>query len=725
MMRRLGRTTFGIAMLFIILLAGCDSVKKDASLEFDYSRDPIVVFNPDWTILPLPTNLMNPTFRQQIEVNVPKMEARNFPDYCTADGSEVLACMDLRAVIKQEDIDSGKYDSYMFTSIAAYEDIEKMGYDIEPDSDLTLYMKTTLNRLDGYYPGFIPDIPLSRKLDLNSVKPYGSGENDFAAEEANFFFIDITDKDNPVTISSADYQLIFDLESRDAFPYRLTIRNNPDVDNNMYMPLPFESGHIYLVVLTGVNDKGIKDTDGTSFIADSPFLLLASETPYIAPDGSSRNNLFTDLAYVQEIEEARQTTDYGLKIWQSIVGDKRKRGEVVAAYSFSISSTPESVYMDPQQIVLSTNPLLPEGAIGKKYDKDGELANTCTKVGKDFKPSFTLSSEIDTETVSTDNVKLYKKLEDGSYENVGISVSAENTDGKAVITLTPESELDTKLTYLVVANNSIKNKNENITNADVYSSLVKSEFPIINDSQWNSPFLDSRPDIYVSLNGLPDTLVDKEALADDPTTLTTEHLVSILTLIDAIREDYKPDVEFILTTDLANKREDILMMYTFNPGGCSAAIDPNEIDLVDADVTGDFDIVSTFSNELLPEDLVMNMLGEFVQTGVILDGTAVLSGTLYETDTKENGFDLDSVNVNDDGTFTLMIADYPISKDLSELLSEDTTANITMNGTIYNSVRIEGDVVSVIKKVSFLTDVTVEGVFTAFKRTETEEAGNE
>jgi|GEM_PF-6962038 len=729
MFNRSGVSLIITGLMFFSLFTGCD-VTKDATVEFDYTREPVVVFNPDWTILPLPTNLMNPGFVRAIEVDVPGMPEREFPDYCVAPEDQQVSCMDLRMVVDTESTEaSSQPEIEDYVTIADIQNITSvMGYDLEADSNLTLYLKNSLNRLDGYYPGFIPDIPLSRKIDLASIKPFGEGENDFNVENANFFFMDITDKENPQVISFDEYQFVFDVESRESFPYRLTLRNNPDVANNHFMPMPFKAGNVYQIVLTGVNGNGIKDTEGVTFSADSPFLLLAGETPYVAPDGSSRNNLFTDLDYVQEIEEARQVTDYGLQIWQSLVGDKRKRSEVIAAFNFSIASTPESVFMDPQEVIMTQNPLVPEGAIGKKYDKENVLKNTCVKTGVDFTPMFSLSGEIDLSTANTQNVKLYQKLEDGNYKDVAISVSAENVNGVGQITITPKDDLDSSTHYLVAAKSSIKAKKGTVTNSDVYCALVKSKYPIIENKMWNSPFLDSRPDILVSLEGLPDTLIDKDELHANPTEVTTTHLVSILSLIEEIRKDYQPDVEYLLTTDFVDRREDILILYTFSPAGCPEdgpePINPDEYDtinLVDADLTGDFDLEATFSHALLDSEIIMNMFGEFVQTGVILDESAVLSGTLYEADGKTNGVKLDDASIDKDGNFELTLKGFNVSADLSDQLYADTLADITMTGVVYNSFRVRGNVVAKMKDVDIgdgfiLPELVLEGVFVATRR---------
>ena len=117
-------------------------------------------------------------------------------------------------------------------------------------------------------------------------------------------------------IEPESYHLLFNLSGKTEPPYPLTFRNRSPMIT--MMPERFASGHSFLIVLTGGEASGLRDTEGNVFQSDSVFTLLSSEESFLASDGARRFNLFKDIERIQELEEARVVTDHGLTIWETL-----------------------------------------------------------------------------------------------------------------------------------------------------------------------------------------------------------------------------------------------------------------------------------------------------------------------------------------------------------------------------------------------------------------------
>ncbi len=284
----------GIALLGLLLVCACSDFSRK-SADFEADQPPArLLYNPDSIEVPLPNDLLNPVLKYDLDVQIPGMESP------TSRPEE----MDLW-IIDEDKVQ----ESY------------ERGYVVEEDSLTTQDLKKGMNARNGFIPEFFtPEIPFSRPLDPGSLIPYvttGGGNLD----KANFFFLDITDAENPVVIEPESYHLLFNLSGKTEPPYPLTFRNRSPMIT--MMPERFASGHSFLIVLTGGEASGLRDTEGNVFQSDSVFTLLSSEESFLASDGARRFNLFKDIERIQELEEARVVTNHGLTIWETLTNGKK------------------------------------------------------------------------------------------------------------------------------------------------------------------------------------------------------------------------------------------------------------------------------------------------------------------------------------------------------------------------------------------------------------------
>ncbi len=542
---------------WMLSLCGCTDLSLEDPQAFGYETDPIAIYNADWGVLPLPNNLLNPA-QQAGYVSIP--------------GVPVPESIPTTVALPVVDADA--------VAVAA-----DLGYTAEPynvvaDSDLTLALKKGMNRLDGFQVNFVPEIPLSKKIDLDSLVPF-DGSN---TQEANFFFLDITDPSAPVAVDPAKYLRVFNFRLSESMPYYLSLRLTTEDLMFGEVTLDFPQGRSYLIVITGFNDSGLKSSEGTPFQPDPFFLVFAEEDryvdeglAYIAPDGSSRNNVLGSKEEIQTAEGARQITDYGLTLWESLVGNTHKRNEVVTAFHFSVAKNPMPTYfvLNPLDTLGGAYNLAPQPSDGVKADlTDPENVTYAFDLADaDCSPQieFELSREIQEDTVTSETVKLYKKTTDGLTETAA-TPALSTEDGVVKITLTPDAALDAESEYVVAANHGLLDKETGLPAGDqTYFGLTRVDTPLVDETgMWLSPNLDSRMDALFLLknNPLGSDIQDMNQLSTGNLAEATATLSGVLSALEQFRLHYADSIDALVENGFLAEREDLVMFWTFTTGTC-------------------------------------------------------------------------------------------------------------------------------------------------------------
>jgi len=558
-------------------LAGmaCSEAQLEAPVQYGYDAQPhpVLIVNPDWGVLPLPNDLLNPV--RQAAVVQP------FPGLSVPDEPPSGMALPIR-------------------DAAAAARAQALGYPVQEDSPLTRALVKGQNRLDGFLPSFAPAIPFSRPIDPDSLSPY-DGTN---GATANFWLLDITDKDHPVVVKPGDYLRVFNWSLASQMPYMLSLRLPSP--GPLQPPADFTPGHTYLVVATGWTDAGIRGvpeapaTKGLPVVSDAPFLLMSAPTlfpetgtTYIGPDGGMRSGVVPDLAAAQSLEVARQVTDLGLKVWEALpdVAGHWDRSQVVAAFSFTIATNPVVLFFDPIMAFLGSQAILPTPA-DSLDPSTGEMSSTAASCQEALE--FQVDRPILAE--SARQAVLLFEVSGGHYREVPLEVSVTG-DASPVVRGTPKEALKPNTLYLAAVTSALKNA------AGTRSAVEQSYFgavraawlqtpagggrstfqdtPLVTFAEdgtptaWNSPYLDSRLDTLI-LNGAVDP-VTPEGLA-----AAEETLLKILAYLEGLRRNLKPHLDWLVLGDdglpgrpgeagvdhRVAEREDVLMAWTFTTGAC-------------------------------------------------------------------------------------------------------------------------------------------------------------
>ncbi len=569
-----------------LLAAACSSVSLEESPPYDYATKPIAIANPDWGVIPLPNDFLNPVKQASI-VRIPGVEAP-----AAAPTTMAIPILDRAAADKAQDL----------------------GYPIAEDDPLSKALLAGQNRLDGFMASFAPSIPFSRKVDMASLVPY-QGDN---AADANLFFLDVTDPAQPVPIGADGYARLFDWQMAGQMPYSLSLRLT---DPEAYPPTKdFTPGHSYLVVATGWTDKGLKalpDVEGqpsVPFVSDSPFQLFAAPvtfpddavpvggTTYIGPDGGPRSGVVSGLDAARELEGGRQLTDWALQVWEALPGvkDAWTRDQVVVAYSFTVATNPMPDYFDPVAAFLGGNAVRPQPSDAV----DGSGALLAADASCDTTLDFTLDKEIAVASANGATVRLfrYDAAAAKKYTQVPLDVVATNAQGTASVTATPKAPLAADSLYVAAITNGITNPAGTRTAVDqTYFGLTRAAYlqadavtgavtfldtPLVGQDiefpedptklTWKSKYLDSRLDTLI-LNGVTDTVTKEDRDAAGAT------LVQILSYLERMRAIYKPHIDWLVLGDdgrpgqpgepdvdnVVAQREDLVLVWTFTTGACA------------------------------------------------------------------------------------------------------------------------------------------------------------
>jgi hypothetical protein len=550
----------------------CTEVKLEEPTPYDYTTGPVAIVNPDWGVIPLPNNFLNPVKQADI-VAMP--------------GVPVPPGAPTRMAIPIVDA-------------AAAKTAQDLGYvSVTEDSDLSKALLTGQNRLDGFIASFAPAIPFSRPIDMDTLVPF-DGTN---AATANFWFVDVTDPAHPEALAPADYLRVFNWQMAEQMPYKLSLRfPAPGI---LSPPEDFATGHTYLVVATGWTDKGIhealSDADKAAgkvaqpVTADSPFLLFAAPTEYadigttyIGADGLARSGVVSGLAAAQSLEGGRQLTNWGLQIWEALPGvkDAWKREDVVTAYHFTVATNPMPDYFDATAAFLGGNAVkaTPADALDKAT---GTM--TTADAGCDSTLDFAIDKPVKADTVTNATVKLFR-IEGTTYTEVPLDVTVADAATAPKVTAKPKAALKGGVLHVAVVTNGILNAAGTRTAVDqTYFGVARAgllapnadgtatfkDTPLVTFDEkgspvaWNSPYLDSRLDTLI-LSGVAEDVTKSSLKAAEQT------LLGILAYLEGLRKNLKPHLDYMVlgpdgkpgTGDVVAEREDIVLAWTFTTAAC-------------------------------------------------------------------------------------------------------------------------------------------------------------
>jgi len=516
--------------LAALMLSACVSIETEEPSGYTYETAPVAIYNADWSVIPLPNNLLNPVHQATIPVEIPGVEPP----------TALPTTVDLPVV-----------------DAAGAEYAQKLGYPVQEDTDLTKALLAGQNKLDGFIPGIIARIPFSKKLDMTSVVPF-DGNN---ADTANFFFFDVTDPENPEVVAPDTYYRIFNLEMLETPPYYLTVR----MMGLSIEPRDYTPGHTYQVLMTGISDAGVKDVDGNPVMPDGYFSLFASPDTFIGPKGTPRNNIVTGLENVQTLEGARQITDWGLKIWEDVVGDARVRNEVVVSYHYSIATNPMPKYMNATKAISkNAKAFLPKPIDYPSYDDNWVPQMIMADAAVDSDISFDIGLALDTDTVTSDNLAVFA-VSDAALTPVATSIVVENPeeDQDGTVTITPDADLQCGTTYLVALSNRVTGGPAHRPVVDEsYFGLSRVNTPLVDENGWLSPHLDSRVDTLI----MTGKILDFDAADLEQAGAT---VMQVLTLIEAMRQHNGSYIDRLVADEFVPASEDLALMFTFTTVACS------------------------------------------------------------------------------------------------------------------------------------------------------------
>ncbi len=571
-----------LVFLTAVFAAACSDVELVDPEPYNYSTGPVAIVNPDWGVLPLPNNFLNPV-RQAGIVSIPGVPAAT-----PAPQQLALPVVDAAAAKKAQDL----------------------GYPVTEDNVLTRAILAGQNRMDGFMASFAPSIPFSRPIDLSSLVPY-DGTN---GAMANFWLLDVTDPLKPEFLRPGEYLRLSNWQLAEAMPYMLTLRlPQPAV---LTPPQDFASGHTYLVVATGWTDRGLKEAltevevaagkVARSVTADGPFLLFAAPTlfdgtgtTYIGPDGLPRSGVVSGLEAVRTLEGGRQLTDWGLKIWEKLdgVAGAWTRADVVTAYHFTISTNPMPDYFDPVGALLGGNAVKPTPS--DSLDKDTGLM-TSADAACDSALAFVLDKQVSADTVNANTVKLFRVV-DGTYVEVPLDVTVADEAGRPSVKAVPANGalLVGSSMYLAVVTNGIKTADGSRAAVDqAYFGLARValkqvdattgavtflDTPLVTFDEkgtpvaWNSPYLDSRLDTLILTGQVED--ISTSALESAGQTM-----LGVLLYLEGLRKNLKPHLDFLVlgpdgkpgipgetgVDNVVAEREDVVLAWTFATGTCGS-----------------------------------------------------------------------------------------------------------------------------------------------------------
>jgi len=200
------------------------------------------------------------------------------------------------------------------------------------------------------------------------------------------------------------------------------------------------------------------------------------------------------------------------------------------------------------------NPMADLSPVDVPRRVDGVMEMQHADAATDAKPTFKLSLPVNEETVTGENIKLFKLAANGATD-VAISVAlTSNDESGATVVITPAAELEESTEYMVVMSNRVIGQNGLPTAGQVYFGLTRVTQPLIDsEGNLNSPYLDSRAD-SILLNGK-----DLEGAGQDVST--------VLSYLEYLRLHYMDRITWLVDeAKFVEDRADLTLMWTFSTG---------------------------------------------------------------------------------------------------------------------------------------------------------------
>jgi len=410
----------------------------------------------------------------------------------------------------------------------------------DADSPLTLEVKDSLNRLDGWLTSMTITIPFDGEIDETSL----------TSETVQLFNVD-TAAGTATKINPSTYYVLFNVGLAPAAqkPYYLTIKTKPDPNDPSPLKLPkeFAAGQTYAAVVT----DGVKDRDGKPVVENPVFDFLRSKDPLADSRGRSLTVLPDADAALLELARS------GLydPVFSALEGAGVARPDAVAFTAFSIQSGARAVF----------NPTL----IGRRLPKPiDDPPGSPAKAPLDSIPSIYFDQAVEPSTIKA-GVKMYKWTRDVGTTALEVAVeaaSAPDDTGLHKLTITPPA-LEPSQEYLVVTTEAILTAGTRVpTAALAYFSICRYENALIDPAvpppdydkttvKLNSPFLDNTIDVLISLGGDPAT-ADEQAWKN-----AYGFLIVNLEGLEKLRQAYAPLFEAAIKA--GTPRAEITALWSF------------------------------------------------------------------------------------------------------------------------------------------------------------------
>ncbi|MBI5525554.1 MAG: hypothetical protein HY897_04405 [Deltaproteobacteria bacterium] len=410
----------------------------------------------------------------------------------------------------------------------------------DADSPLTLEVKDSLSRLDGWLTSMTITIPFDGEIDPASLGP----------ETVQLYDVD-TAAGKATKVDSSTYYVLFDVGLTPAKekPYYLTVKTKPDPNDPLPLKLPkeFIPGHTYAAMIT----NGLKGADGNAVTENPVFDFLRSKDPLADSRGRSLTVLpDADAALLELARSALYNPAFAALEGAGVV-----RSDAVSFTAFSIQSGARAVF----------NPTL----IGRRLPQPiDDPPGSPAKAPLDAKPSVYFDQAVDPSTVKA-GVRMYKWTRDVGTNELDIAVeaaSAPDDTGLYKLTITPPA-LEPSQEYLVVTTEAILTLVTRVpTAALAYFSICRYQNSLIDPPivpadfdrtrvKLNSPFLDSTLDVLISLGGDP-------TAADEQTWKSAYgFLIVNLEGLEKLRQGYAP--LFDATVKAGTPRAEITALWSF------------------------------------------------------------------------------------------------------------------------------------------------------------------
>lgn len=344
------------------------------------------------------------------------------------------------------------------------------------DSPLTVEIKQSLNRLDGWPPASTLTLPFDQKLDPATL----------TGETVQLYDLGTPQSPKVERRAPDTYFVMFNVARQPASapPYLVTVMNKASRPGSP--PAEFEPNHSYALVLT----SQVTGENGEPVIGDPVLELLKSTTPLADSSGQSLVFLPSDQAVL--LEQARSATFAPAFDALGAVGISRDQ---VISYTVFTTQSSGRVQYNPTSV----------GRIVPIPIDLGQPANAPVEVV----PSFQVDLPYDPATV-TGSVFLYEQagtsLQPVSFEPV---TSTTATGGFYTIELQPAAALKPDTTYVAIVTDALRTSSGVPMAQSSYFTLVRATHPLIDPSTdpptANSPYVDLAPDVLVILGKNPAT----------------------------------------------------------------------------------------------------------------------------------------------------------------------------------------------------------------------------